>query len=386
MIEFVKYIERILASFSVDASAIVLIRHFVIIALTLLAAWFGFLVCRRIVAPIVVKITRKTDVKWDDTILSNKVLLAACHVIPAVVVYYMLPLAFYDFPILLSFLLRLGSIYITITMVKLILVIISSLKIVADDGNSSSHQYLVSLISVLKIIIIFIAVIIVIAIIIDKNPLTLFAGLGATATILMLVFKDTIEGLVSGIRLASNDMVRKGDWITYSKAGADGVVEEISLTTVKIRNFDNTIITVPPQTLVDDSFQNWKGMQESEGRRVKRKVYFDFRSVGFIDDTIRASLKDIIPEDKLKHEAVNMTLFRRYVEQWLLRRNEVNKEMLLMVRQLEATNTGLPVEFYFFLKDKEWSSYEHQLADIMEQIYAFAPKFGLKIYQQFTEK
>ena len=181
-------------------------------------------------------------------------------------------------------------------------------------------------------------------------------------------------------------LVRKGDWITYSKAGADGVVEEISLTTVKIRNFDNTIITVPPQTLVDDSFQNWKGMQESEGRRVKRKIYLDFRSVGFIDDTIRASLKDIIPEDKLKHEAVNMTLFRRYVEQWLLRRNEVNKEMLLMVRQLEATNTGLPVEFYFFLKDKEWSSYEHQLADIMEQIYAFAPKFGLEIYQQFTEK
>ena len=153
-------------------------------------------------------------------------------------------------------------------------------------------------------------------------------------------------------------------------------------------NFENTIITVTPQTLVEDSFQNWIGMQESDGRRVKRIVYFDFRSVKVADPTLKKHLVDhkYFQEKDLEGELINMSLFRTYVEQYLTRRDDVNQQMTLMVRQLEATTTGLPLEFYFFLKDKAWVEYEHHLADIMERIYAIAPEFGLTIYQQYPEQ
>ena len=214
--------------------------------------------------------------------------------------------------------------------------------------------------------------------------MTLFAGLGATSAILMLVFKDTISGLVAGIQLTSNDMVHKGDWITVPSANLNGVVEEISLTTVKVRNFDNTIVTVTPQTLVEDSFQNWIGMQQSEGRRVKRVVYYDFRSVCMIDETLRKQLveKEYFKPEEVEGSIVNMALYRRFIERFLSRNAYVNQQLTFLVCQKEGTNAGLPLEFYFFLKDKEWINYEHQLAEIMEYIYAVTPDFGLKIYQQ----
>ena len=214
--------------------------------------------------------------------------------------------------------------------------------------------------------------------------MTLFAGLGATSAILMLVFKDTISGLVAGIQLTSNDMVHKGDWITVPSANLNGVVEEISLTTVKVRNFDNTIVTVTPQTLVEDSFQNWIGMQQSEGRRVKRVVYYDFRSVCMIDETLRKQLveKGYFKPEEVEGSIVNMALYRRFIERFLSRNAYVNQQLTFLVCQKEGTNAGLPLEFYFFLKDKEWINYEHQLAEIMEYIYAVTPDFGLKIYQQ----
>ena len=214
--------------------------------------------------------------------------------------------------------------------------------------------------------------------------MTLFAGLGATSAILMLVFKDTISGLVAGIQLTSNDMVHKGDWITVPSANLNGVVEDISLTTVKVRNFDNTIVTVTPQTLVEDSFQNWIGMQQSEGRRVKRVVYYDFRSVCMIDETLRKQLveKGYFKPEEVEGSIVNMALYRRFIERFLSRNAYVNQQLTFLVCQKEGTNAGLPLEFYFFLKDKEWINYEHQLAEIMEYIYAVTPDFGLKIYQQ----
>lgn len=179
-------------------------------------------------------------------------------------------------------------------------------------------------------------------------------------------------------------MVHKGDWITVPSANLNGVVEEISLTTVKVRNFDNTIVTVTPQTLVEDSFQNWIGMQQSEGRRVKRVVYYDFRSVCMIDETLRKQLveKEYFKPEEVEGSIVNMALYRRFIERFLSRNAYVNQQLTFLVCQKEGTNAGLPLEFYFFLKDKEWINYEHQLAEIMEYIYAVTPDFGLKIYQQ----
>ena len=252
-----------------------------------------------------------------------------------------------------------------------------------SDRRSSAQQYFHTFCGVLRIVFYLIAVVVVIAIIIGRNPLTVIAGLGATSAVLMLVFKDTIEGLVAGIRLTSNDMMHIGDWITVPQAGADGTVIGMSLTTVKIRNFDNTIITVSPKALVDNAFRNWKGMQQADGRRVARKLLFEQHSIGRTSRELRQRLveKGYFSSEELQGESVNMQLYRRYMERFVEKRKEVNPDMMLMVRQMEPTPYGMPLEFYFFLHNKEWKSYEHHMAEIMEWAIVIAADFDLKIYE-----
>ena len=208
--------------------------------IAILLAVVAGLLCRRILVPIVLRLTKKTGAKWDDVIFNRKVLLSACSIVPAIVIWLLLPWTFYDFPTVHEVLARLTAIYITVMAVRTLIVFADSFKLLEDGPRTARQQYLYSICGILKIIVIFIAVIVVVAIIIDKDPTTLFAGLGAASAILMLAFQDTIKGLVAGIRLTNNDMIHIGDWVTVPTAGANGRVEEISLTTVKIRNFDNT--------------------------------------------------------------------------------------------------------------------------------------------------
>ncbi len=382
-----EFVENLLTSIGFDGSSVTIIRFVFLVIVSVLLAWLAGYLCRRIV-PLVVKLTKKTENKWDNVLLNRRVLLSASNIVPAVVVWQLLPWVFYEYPVVQELLARATAIYITIMSVKTAVVLIDSFKYLDDSRRSSTQQYFHSFMGVLKIIMIFIAVIIVVAIVVNRNPMAIIAGLGATSAILMLVFKDTIEGLVAGIRLTSNEMLHKGDWITVPKAGANGIVEDITLTTVKVRNFDNTIITVSPKTLVDDSFQNWIGMQESAGRLVSRMVYFDFRSISIASDALKTRLaeKGYFKKEELKGNHINLTLYCQYMERYLRGREEVNAEMMLMVRQFEATNTGLPVELYFFLKEKEWVEYEHQMADIMAWAYALANDFDLKIYERVGEK
>ncbi len=382
-----EFVENLLTSIGFDGSSVTIIRFVFLVIVSVLLAWLAGYLCRRIV-PLVVKLTKKTENKWDNVLLNRRVLLSASNIVPAVVVWQLLPWVFYEYPVVQELLARATAIYITIMSVKTAVVLIDSFKYLDDSRRSSTQQYFHSFMGVLKIIMIFIAVIIVVAIVVNRNPMAIIAGLGATSAILMLVFKDTIEGLVAGIRLTSNEMLHKGDWITVPKAGANGIVEDITLTTVKVRNFDNTIITVSPKTLVDDSFQNWIGMQESAGRLVSRMVYFDFRSISIASDALKTRLaeKGYFKKEELKGNHINLTLYCQYMERYLRGCEEVNAEMMLMVRQFEATNTGLPVELYFFLKEKEWVEYEHQMADIMAWAYALANDFDLKIYERVGEK
>lgn len=384
MIRLKDYIETLALSMGINAQWADILAHALLVVAALLLAAASFYVCHRLAVPIILKITRKTEIEWDDVIFNDRTMTAACKIVPAVVVWWLLPHIFDRMPVVMELLTRITAIYITVTSVWLALAIIDSLKSLEGDRRSALQQYFHTFCGVLKIAIIFIATIVIVAIIINRSPLTLFAGLGATSAILMLVFKDTISGLVAGIRLTSNDMLKKGDWITVPKADINGIVQDMTLTTVKVRNFDNTIITISPQTLVDDSFQNWKGMQQGGGRRVKRMIYFDFRTIRLIDDDMKRHLleKNYATMDDLCGDVVNMTLFRRHTEQWLASNSQVNTDMMIMVRQLEATPTGLPLEVYFFLKQKEWIGYERQLADIMEYIYATIPHFGLCIYQR----
>lgn len=377
-------IEHLTATMGLSGSLMRISADVVLVAMSLFVAWLSFVVCHRVLVPILVKITKKTDIAWDDILLNQKTLRAACMIVPAIVIWSCIPHIFYRHPDFEELLERATAVYITITSMQLFLAFINSFKDLEGDKRTARQQYFHTFCGVMKIIVIFISVIVMAAIVIGRSPLTLFAGLGATSAVLMLVFKDTISGLVAGVRLTSNDMLQKGDWITVEKAGVNGIVEDITLTTVKVRNFDNTIVTITPQTLVEDTFQNWKSMQEGGGRRVTRRIYFDFTTIRLADDRLKQHLaaKGYLTADEMRDDEVNLTLFRRFVEKYLASRDDVNPDMLFMVREFEPTSTGLPVEFYFFVRNKEWKSYEHHAAEIMEHIYAFVPEFGLAIYQR----
>lgn len=348
------------------------------------AACLIYLLCHKLIVPLMVRIAEKTVVEWDDILLNEGTLRAASHIVPGLFVWMFLPDVFAVYNTVPEVLSRVTAFYVVLMSMRLGIAFIDSFKGFEGERRTALQQYFHTFCGVLKIGVIFISVIVMVAVVIGRSPLTLLAGLGATSAILMLVFKDTITGLVAGVRLTSNDMLHKGDWITVPKTEVNGIVEDITLTTVKVRNFDNTILTVSPLTLVDGSFQNWMSMRNGGGRRVKRMVYFDFRSVRLADDQMKQRLahKYGMRETEMKGEVVNMTLFRRYVERWIAGRDDVNSEMMFFVRQLEATSTGLPIEFYFFLKQKDWKPYEHHLAEIMEYIYAIVDDFGLKIYQR----
>ena len=439
MEEIRKFVEDLIQMAGVTGGAVPVVRHILLTITAILLAMLSDLLCRRLLVPIIMKVTDKTEVTWDDVLFNKKVLTSACHIVPAVVIWSLMPLVYLEYPIFKEILERATGIYIVVMSVRTALVFIGSFKGLesSEERRSSAQQYFHTFCGVLRILMLFVAGVVVVAILLGKNPLTLFAGLGATSAVLMLVFKDTILGLAAGVRLTSNDMLHKGDWITVKSVDANGIVEEMSLTTVKVRNFDNTIVTISPATLVNGSFQNWIGMQKSGGRRVQRKVYFDFRSIRLVDEELRARLleKHFATEDSFKpkeslqkmlakaevenehqaemeneqnaglgnagqheHQALadlknpsalaptNLLLYRKYMEKYLRERPEVNTEMTLMVRQLEATQCGLPMEFYFFVKDKVWVNYEHILAEIMEHAYALSAEFGLKIYQQYPEQ
>lgn len=386
MDQITKYIEELLAYTTLSGGWLSFVTIFALCAVTALVAWLVYMLCIKIVTPLLVRITKHTDMIWDDYLLNPQVLHSACHVVPAIVVWQMLPPLFIANHVIQTLASKATAIYITITVMRLAITFIGSFKLFDSekDHRTAAQQYFHSFCGVLKIVVLFLGVIVIVAIVIDRSPLTLLAGLGATSAVLMLVFKDSITGLVAGIRLTSNNMVSKGDWITVDKLGANGVVEDITLSTVKVRNFDNTIVTLPPQKLIEDSFQNWQGMQQSGGRRVTRMIYIDFHSIGIADDNLKQRLveRKLINKADMHINVVNLTLFRNYIEWWIYNNKEVNTDLTFMVRQLQPTNTGLPIEVYFFLKNKEWKTYEHNLAVIMERIYAFAPEFGLKIYQR----
>lgn len=363
------YVQKLIQLCGVTGQAVPYASHTLMAVIAVLLAILAGWICRRVLTPLVLKVTARTEVRWDDVLLNERVLTSASNIVPAIVIWGVLPVTFYEYPAVKEFLARLTAIYITAMTVRTVIVFIDSLKLLEDGHRTARQQYLYSFCGVLKIIMLFIAAIVVVAIIVDKDPSTLFAGLGAASAILMLAFQDTIKGLVAGIRLTSNDMVKLGDRITVPSAGADGIVEEITLTTVKVRNFDNTIITVTPQTLVDGSFQNWKGMVENQGRKAVRKVYFDFRSLTLGDDRVP-----------------RLTRYREHMEHWLAQNPAVLADKPILVHQLDATPTGLPVEFVFWLATQDTIPYEHAISEVMEYAYAAAQDYGLRIYQQFPQQ
>jgi small-conductance mechanosensitive channel len=259
------------------------------------------------------------------------------------------------------------------------------LDVYSKTDKNKKHP-LQGLVQGLKVVIYFVGGIIIVAILINKSPTVLLTGLGASAAVLMLIFKDSILGFVAGVQLSQNDMIKLGDWIQMPDGTANGTVEEITLNTVKIRNWDNTLTMIPPYTLVSTPFRNWRGMQESGGRRVDKEIFIDLTSLVVLSSETVQSIcsKEPVMSGYVPHtiETTNVQMYRVYIERYLRNNPEVNQSLDLIITQKEVTPYGLPIEVYFFLNDKSWASYEKKQSDIFDHLMTMAAEFGLKLYQR----
>ena len=376
-----------LQQFGVAEGGLLVVQRIVVIMGILLIAYLLDMICRKVVMPGVRKVTAKTQSTWDDYLLSDEVMTNVCHLIPPIVVYALIPFAFPYEPNFLSLVLKICTIYITVVVMKLICAFLTSLYTISSEHEKLKNHSMKGFYQMLKLIVVCIGVIIIISELISKDPIAILTGLGAGTAILMLVFQDTIKGLVAGIQLTANDMVRPGDWITMPKYGADGDVMEVSLTTVKVRNWDKTITTVPPYALVNDSFQNWRGMFDIGGRRVKRSIHIDMNTVRFCTEEELAHFKQqpwMEGFEETGKEEVNLYLFRHYLDYYLRHHPKVNQDMIMLVRQLQPTEHGMPIELYFFSANTAWVKYEALQAEVFDHVLAVVHRFGLKVFQSPT--
>lgn len=330
--------------------------------------------------------TKRAPHQWNTLLMKRRVVHHLIHILPGVLVYFLLPLAFVRGKEILDFSQKICAVYI----IAAILFTINGLLLVMLDvynaRDKQKNRPMKGFVQVLQVLLFFIGGIVIIAVLVNKSPMTLFAGLGASAAVLMLVFKDSILGFVAGVQLSANDMLRIGDWIQLPNGVANGTVEEITLNTVKIRNWDETISTVPPYTLVNNSFQNWRGMQESGGRRVNKNIYLDMTTLKFCTpedlDAIRKNVPLMADYQPAEGEVpTNSQLYRIYIERYLRSLPVVNQDMDLIISQKEPTTYGVPIQVYFFSRNKVWREYERIQSDIFDHFLAIVGKFDLKLYQ-----
>ena len=386
MINLGSWMNGILIGWGVDPKIANTFDEMIIAAfLVILAIGLDYL-CQAIFVGSMKKLAQHTHYQWDSLLLKRKVVHHLVHTIPGILVYALLPLAFIRGKGLLLLSQKICAVYIVFA---LLLAINGFILVFLDMYNMrqvNKNRPIKGFMQVLQVLLFFIGGIVIIAILIGKSPASLFAGLGASAAILMLVFKDTILGFVAGIQLSANDMLRPGDWITVPGSNANGIVQEITLNTVKIQNFDNTISTIPPYTLVNASFQNWRGMVESGGRRVMKSIFLDLNTIKFCTPDMLDTFRKEIPllADYKPDEGVtptNSQMFRVYVEKYLTSLPVVNTNLDLIISQLQSTEYGVPIQIYFFSRNKVWKEYERIQSDIFDHFFAMVPKFDLKVYQ-----
>ena len=386
MINLGSWMNGILIGWGVDPKIANTFDEMIIAALLVILAIGLDYLCQAIFVGSMKKLAQHTHYQWDSLLLKRKVVHHLVHTIPGILVYALLPLAFIRGKGLLLLSQKICAVYIVFA---LLLAINGFILVFLDMYNmrqGNKNRPIKGFMQVLQVLLFFIGGIVIIAILIGKSPASLFAGLGASAAILMLVFKDTILGFVAGIQLSANDMLRPGDWITVPGSNANGIVQEITLNTVKIQNFDNTISTIPPYTLVSASFQNWRGMVESGGRRVMKSIFLDLNTIKFCTPDMLNTFRKEIPllADYKPDEGVtptNSQMFRVYVEKYLTSLPVVNTDLDLIISQLQSTEYGVPIQIYFFSRNKVWKEYERIQSDIFDHFFAMVPKFELKVYQ-----
>lgn len=342
---------------------------------------------RYIVMPAVQKLTERTKATWDDYLFNRRVMKAFRRIIPPVIWYALLPFAFGSGSNVLPVLLKACNIYIVIVSLFFISEFLHSLYEISSEHQKLRNRPLKGVYQMFNLLAVVVGFILVVSIIVDKSAGAVLAGLGASAAIVMLIFKDTILGLVAGVQLTANDMLRPGDWITMNKYGANGYVREVSLTTVKVQNFDKTITTIPPYLLVSDSFQNWRGMREAGGRRLKLSVNVDANTVHFCspEELCRYEHKGYIAKgryDAAVKPVANTQVYRDFMMDFMSRHPDVNKDLMVMARMLQPTPEGLPLELYCFSVFTDWKPFEQFQGQVLDYAIVMASEFGLRIFQR----
>ena len=368
-------------------------------------AWLGRFICLKVIVRAVRKAASRTESTWDDRLVQRRVFSQLSHLVPALIIYVLGPQVLIS-PSLSLWVMRSAELYALAALLTAAIRVLTVGREIYEQEYEIARRFPIRVyVQVLKIVLSVGAIILGVSIVTGNSPLLLLSGLGAMMAVILLVSKDSLQGLVAGIQLVSNDMVRPGDWVEIPQHGADGDVVEITLHTVKVQNWDKTISMVPTYALISEGFKNWRGMAESDGRRVKRSIFLDVSSVRFCQPEMIEHFKSIeILRDYVErkeaelaehnracgiNEAVevngrrmtNVGVFRNYLAAYLSAHPMVNSSMTLIVRQLQPTPQGLPLEVYAFIADKRWAEYEAIQSDLFDHIFAALPQFGLRAFQ-----
>jgi miniconductance mechanosensitive channel len=394
-----------LINYGVDTDIVHYMRLAILsIALILLIVLVNFL-AKKVIVEGVKRVFSFTKNKWDDVLIEKKVFNQLAHLVPAYILNMVTPSLFIDFPFWISYMNNAISIYVIIVVLMVALSFFNALEFYFSSSKKFKDKPIESYFQLAKLIFYFISGIFILSILIGKSPIYLLSAFGAMTAVILLLFKDTILGFVASIQIAANDMLKVGDWVEMNKYGADGDVVKITLNTVKVKNWDNTITTIPTYAFVSDSFKNWRGMQEIGSRRIKRHIFIrpntikfinnemikDFEDFQLITDYLQKVKKDIqsynvdMKADKSAtvngRNLTNIGVFRKYLELYIANHNMVNQNMTLMVRQMQPNQFGVPLEVYCFAKTTEWVKYENIQSDIMDHIISATSSFGLEVYE-----
>jgi miniconductance mechanosensitive channel len=395
-------------SFGIPANTVLIPKTILLVLGAFMLMFVVWRISRWMLHKAVPKVTSKTKTIWDDVIFSKRVISAIALLVPALLLDYMAPAIFKGLGHTLPFVTGATNIIIVFTLAWIIGSVFNGVNAILAGNPDFKDKPIGSITQLGKIFVYSIAFVLAISIIFDKSPILLLSGFGAIAAVVLLVFKDSILGFVASVQLSANNMVHVGDWVTVPKYNADGDVQEINLTTIKVQNFDNTITTIPTYAFVSDSFTNWRGMQQSPGRRIKRAVHIQIQSIRFctpemierfkkiqlVSDHITQRQQEIERYNK-EHQIdgsvlvngrklTNIGIFAAYLENYLKTNPNISQEMTIMVRQLSSTPNGLPLEIYAFSIHKEWKIYEGVMSDLFDHILAAAACFDLQIFENPT--
>ena len=363
-----------------------------------------YFLARFIISKTVHVLIKKTPSKYDDLLIKNKVFVRICLLIPAILIKYYIKDTIPDFLEAAGIIVKITKIYEITVYAAIIMALVNTAHELYNSFETSKLKPIEGLVQVIKGIVIAISVLLITAFLLGKSINNIVIGLGTLSAVLMLIFQDSIKGFVGSIQLSINDMLRIGDWIVTGPA--DGIVQEINLTTVKVQNWDNTITTLPTYTLVSSPFTNWRGMSESGGRRIARSINIDVNTIRYctpemlekykhyalVKDYISQKETDILEYNKANcidtseimngRQQTNLGIFRAYIKAYLNNNPRLNHNLIMMVRQLQPSEFGVPLQIYAFSSDKKWTNYEEIQSDIFDHIIAAASMFDLKIYQK----